>query len=117
MVKGARDELARITNEQYEMEPFYPQYYREMLPEATVADQEKPMTEAEKVVGQMLAYYKTAEPVFIRNVIYQVAERHLLLSMATMFDPIEVLKMDPRQSPTLLPRARKPRRSARLSAR
>ena len=93
MITAARAELARITYEQFEIQPFDPEYQL-TLAKAAVAYKDKPMTEAEKVVEQMLAYYRVAERVFIRNVIYQVAERHLLLGMATMFGPTELHEMD-----------------------
>ncbi|KAK3324991.1 dynamin family protein [Apodospora peruviana] len=97
----ARQELDRISTETFHMEiqPFDRAYERcieEVVRTAATAAEDgklkhRPLTEAELVAEQMLAYYKLAEPIFIRNIIYQVAERHLLLGMMKIFEITEML--------------------------
>jgi hypothetical protein len=41
----------------------------------------------------MLIYYDLTARIFTRNVITQVVERHLLLGMLRLFNPIEILRM------------------------
>ncbi|KAK3380689.1 hypothetical protein B0T24DRAFT_571585 [Lasiosphaeria ovina] len=98
ILSAAKVELHQLNKERYEIQPFDPEYLT-CLDDAVKTYQSedgiaRPMTEAERVVEQMLAYYKIAESVFIRNVIYQVAERHLLRGMLRIFDPTEVAQME-----------------------
>ncbi|KAK0723511.1 hypothetical protein B0T26DRAFT_871331 [Lasiosphaeria miniovina] len=98
ILSAAKFELHQLNKERYEIQPFDPEYLA-CLEDAVKTYQgedeaARPMTEAERVVEQMLAYYKIAESVFVRNVIYQVAERHLLRGMLRIFDPTEVAQME-----------------------
>ncbi|KAK0725115.1 dynamin family protein [Lasiosphaeris hirsuta] len=96
--KAARNELETISWETFQLEiPPFDREYNKCIAEAVkpqaAAESGNQLSDAEKVVEQMFAYYMLAERVFIRNVIYQVAERHLLSGMMRLFETAEVMGM------------------------
>ena len=59
MLVAARTELIRLNKDKYEIQPFDEEYEEAMARvDAEVAETKIQLTEAEKVVEQMLAYYK-----------------------------------------------------------
>jgi hypothetical protein len=98
MKEGAEEadkELSRLTDDmELEIQPFDPEYeerLRRWRAEAT--ENGGTYTEAEEVLEKMLIYYDLTARIFIRNVITQVVERHMLLGMLNLFNPIEILRM------------------------
>ncbi|RBQ96437.1 hypothetical protein FVER53263_05927 [Fusarium verticillioides] len=95
LVESADTELGRLTDDmELEIQPFDPEYeerLRKWRAEAT--ENGGTYTEAEEVLEKMLIYYDLTARIFTRNVITQVVERHLLLGMLRLFNPIEILRM------------------------
>ncbi|KAK4089280.1 hypothetical protein PCL_11902 [Purpureocillium lilacinum] len=95
LMDGAEAELARLTDDmELEVQPYDPEYEERLIrwrAEAT-ADGGS-YTEAEEVLEKMLIYYDLTARIFTRNVITQVVERHLLLGMLRLFNPVEILRM------------------------
>ncbi|KHN94070.1 Dynamin [Metarhizium album ARSEF 1941] len=95
LMEEAEKELARLTDDmELEVQPYDPEYedrLRKWRAEAT--ENGGTYTEAEEVLEKMLIYYDLTGRIFTRNVITQVAERHLLLGMLRLFNPIEILQM------------------------
>ncbi|CZR37435.1 uncharacterized protein FPRO_02305 [Fusarium proliferatum ET1] len=95
LVESADSELGRLTDDmELEIQPFDPEYeerLRKWRAEAT--ENGGTYTEAEEVLEKMLIYYDLTARIFTRNVITQVVERHLLLGMLRLFNPIEILRM------------------------
>ncbi|KPM34996.1 hypothetical protein AK830_g11576 [Neonectria ditissima] len=95
LLEGAEKELGRLTDDmELEVQPFDPEYedrLRKWRAEST--ENGGTYTEAEEVLEKMLIYYDLTARVFTRNVITQVVERHLLLGMLRLFNPIEILRM------------------------
>ncbi|GJN80058.1 hypothetical protein PLIIFM63780_003582 [Purpureocillium lilacinum] len=95
LMDGAEAELARLTDDmELEVQPYDPEYEERLIrwrAEAT-ADGGS-YTEAEEVLEKMLIYYNLTARIFTRNVITQVVERHLLLGMLRLFNPVEILRM------------------------
>ncbi|KAG6011970.1 hypothetical protein E4U54_007790 [Claviceps lovelessii] len=91
----AERELTRLTDDmELEVQPYDPEYedrLRKWRAEST--ENGGTYTEAEEVLEKMLIYYDLTARIFTRNVITQVVERHLLLGMLRLFDPIEILRM------------------------
>ncbi|KAG6002880.1 hypothetical protein E4U21_002702 [Claviceps maximensis] len=91
----AEKELTRLTDDmELEVQPYDPEYedrLRKWRAEST--ENGGTYTEAEEVLEKMLIYYDLTARIFTRNVITQVVERHLLLGMLRLFDPIEILRM------------------------
>jgi GTPase SAR1 family protein len=96
MVQSAEKELEGLTNDmELEVQPFDPEYEERLRAwRAKAAENGASYTEAEEVLEKMLIYYELTARIFIRNVITQVVERHLILGMLTLFNPLEILKMD-----------------------
>ena len=96
MVEGAEKELDRLTTDmELEVQPFDPEYEERLRQwRVKAAENGASYTEAEEVLEKMLIYYDLTARIFIRNVITQVVERHLILGMLTLFNPLEILKMD-----------------------
>ncbi|KAM0239359.1 hypothetical protein ACHAPO_003332 [Fusarium lateritium] len=92
---SADTELGHLTDDmELEIQPFDPEYeerLRKWRAEAT--ENGGTYTEAEEVLEKMLIYYDLTARIFTRNVITQVVERHLLLGMLRLFNPIEILRM------------------------
>ncbi|POR36281.1 Interferon-induced GTP-binding protein Mx [Tolypocladium paradoxum] len=95
LMESAEKELGRLTDDmELEIQPYDPEYeerLRRWRAEAT--DNGGTYTEAEEVLEKMLIYYDLTARIFTRNVITQVVERHLLLGMLRLFNPIEILRM------------------------
>ncbi|KAF5026019.1 hypothetical protein F66182_1921 [Fusarium sp. NRRL 66182] len=95
LFESADTELGRLTDDmELEIQPFDPEYeerLRKWRAEAT--ENGGTYTEAEEVLEKMLIYYDLTARIFTRNVITQVVERHLLLGMLRLFNPIEILRM------------------------
>lgn len=95
LYESADTELGRLTDDmELEIQPFDPEYeerLRKWRAEAT--ENGGTYTEAEEVLEKMLIYYDLTARIFTRNVITQVVERHLLLGMLRLFNPIEILRM------------------------
>ncbi|OIW30107.1 dynamin family protein [Coniochaeta ligniaria NRRL 30616] len=90
----AKAELENLNSDKYEIQPFDPDY-EECMKKVILdtAEKNEVLTDAERVVEQMIAYYKLVERIFIRNVIYQVVERHLLMGIRQMFESVGVHNM------------------------
>ncbi|KAI8689607.1 hypothetical protein NCS56_00224300 [Fusarium sp. Ph1] len=95
LIESADKELGRLTDDmELEVQPFDPEYeerLRKWRAEAT--ENGGTYTEAEEVLEKMLIYYDLTARIFTRNVITQVVERHLLLGMLRLFNPIEIMRM------------------------
>ncbi|OAQ98972.1 hypothetical protein LLEC1_03515, partial [Akanthomyces lecanii] len=95
LTERADQELTRLTDDmELEVQPYDPEYeerLRRWRAEAT--ENGGTYTEAEEVLEKMLIYYDLTARIFTRNVITQVVERHLLLGMLRLFNPIEILRM------------------------
>jgi hypothetical protein len=95
LMDSADKELGRLTDDmELEVQPFDPEYedrLRKWRADATANG--GTYSEAEEVLEKMLIYYDLTARIFTRNVITQVVERHLLLGMLRLFNPIEILRM------------------------
>ncbi|KAK2616367.1 hypothetical protein QQS21_000608 [Conoideocrella luteorostrata] len=95
LMEDAEKELTRLTDDmELEVQPYDPEYedrLRKWRAEST--ENGGTYTEAEEVLEKMLIYYDLTARIFTRNVITQVVERHLLLGMLRLFNPIEILRM------------------------
>ncbi|KAI9158090.1 Interferon-induced GTP-binding protein Mx [Paramyrothecium foliicola] len=95
LMESAEKELNRLTDDmELEIQPFDPEYedrLRRWRAEST--ENGGTYTEAEEVLEKMLIYYDLTARIFTRNVITQVVERHLMLGMLRLFNPIEILRM------------------------
>ncbi|KXX82184.1 Interferon-induced GTP-binding protein Mx [Madurella mycetomatis] len=75
-----------------EVQPYDPEYEERLRSwHAKVSQDGATFSEAEEVLEKMLIYYDLAAKTFIRNVITQVVERHLLQGMYSIFNSVEVL--------------------------
>ncbi|KAF7542496.1 hypothetical protein G7Z17_g11524 [Cylindrodendrum hubeiense] len=95
LMEGADKELGRLTDDmELEVQPFDPEYAERLRKwRADATENAGTYTEAEEVLEKMLIYYDLTARIFTRNVITQVVERHLLLGMLRLFNPIEILRM------------------------
>ncbi|KAF5611474.1 interferon-regulated resistance GTP-binding protein [Fusarium subglutinans] len=95
LVESADTELGRLTDDmELEIQPFDPEYEERLRKwRADATENGGTYTEAEEVLEKMLIYYDLTARIFTRNVITQVVERHLLLGMLRLFNPIEILRM------------------------
>lgn len=95
LMENADKELTRLTDDmELEVQPYDPEYedrLRQWRADATADG--GTYTEAEEVLEKMLIYYDLTARIFTRNVITQVVERHLLLGMLRLFNPVEILRM------------------------
>jgi len=96
MVEKAERELKHlIDDKELEVQPFDPEYEERLCAwRAKAAENGAAYTEEEEAVEKMLIYYELTRRIFIRNVITQVVERHLLLGMHTLFDTVDIVRMD-----------------------
>lgn len=88
-------EVRRLTDDmELEIQPFDPEYEDRLRKwRADATENGGTYTEAEEVLEKMLIYYDLTARIFTRNVITQVVERHLLLGMLRLYNPIEILRM------------------------
>ncbi|KAM0240728.1 hypothetical protein ACHAP5_007934 [Fusarium lateritium] len=95
LYESADFELGRLTDDmELEIQPFDPEYEERLRKwRAQATENGGTYTEAEEVLEKMLIYYDLTARIFTRNVITQVVERHLLLGMLRLFNPIEILRM------------------------
>jgi hypothetical protein len=95
MYESADSELGRLTDDmELEIQPFDPEYEERLRKwRAQATENGGTYTEAEEVLEKMLIYYDLTARIFTRNVITQIVERHLLLGMLRLFNPIEILRM------------------------
>ncbi|KAJ2893502.1 hypothetical protein MKZ38_008523 [Zalerion maritima] len=95
LMEKARDELERLVGDMHlEVQPYDPEY------EETLRNWRKERmkdggtyTEAEEVLEKMLIYYELSAKSYIRNVITQVVERHLLQGLYGIFKSAAILNM------------------------
>ncbi|KFH48778.1 Interferon-induced GTP-binding protein Mx-like protein [Hapsidospora chrysogenum ATCC 11550] len=94
-MENADKELGRLTDDmELEIQPFDPEYEDRLRAwRAAATENGGTYTEAEEVLEKMLIYYDLTARIFVRNVVTQVVERHLLLGMLRLFNPIEILRM------------------------
>lgn len=94
-MENAHKELGRLTDDmELEVQPFDPEYEDRLRKwRASATENGGTYSEAEEVLEKMLIYYDLTARIFVRNVITQVVERHLLLGMLRLFNPIEILRM------------------------
>ena len=95
LFESADTELTRLTDDmELEIQPFDPEYEDRLRKwRADATENGGTYTEAEEVLEKMLIYYDLTARIFTRNVITQVVERHLLLGMLRLYNPIEILRM------------------------
>ncbi|KAH7312577.1 P-loop containing nucleoside triphosphate hydrolase protein [Stachybotrys elegans] len=95
LMENADKELGKLTDDlELEIQPFdveYEERLRRWRAEAT--ENGGTYTEAEECLEKALIYYDLTFRIFTRNVITQVVERHLLLGMLRLFNPVEILRM------------------------
>ncbi|KAF4127032.1 Dynamin central region [Geosmithia morbida] len=94
-MENASQELGRLVDDmELEVQPFDPEYEDRLRKwRAAATENGGTYTEAEEVLEKMLIYYDLTARLFVRNVVTQVVERHLLLGMLRLFNPIEILRM------------------------
>lgn len=95
LMDEADRELKRLMQDlNLEVQPYDPEYQERLLAwKKQAADSEQGYTEAEEILEKMLIFYELSAKTFIRNVITQVVERHLLQSMYGIFNPAKVMEM------------------------
>ncbi|KAK5658940.1 hypothetical protein OQA88_1757 [Cercophora sp. LCS_1] len=95
LMTKAQNELDLLTQDMnLEVQPYDPEYEERLRNWQTeVSAEGARFTEAEEVLEKMLIYYELSAKTFIRNVITQVIERHLLQGMYSIFNSVEVLGM------------------------
>lgn len=77
-----------------EVQPYDPEYQERLVAwKKQAAEGGTPYTEAEEILEKMLIFYELSAKTFIRNIITQVVERHLLQGMYGIFNPAEVMTM------------------------
>lgn len=93
LMAKAQHELDLLTQDMnLEVQPYDPEYEERLKSwHAKVSKDGATFSEAEEVLEKMLIYYDLAAKTFIRNVITQVVERHLLQGMYSIFNSVEVL--------------------------
>ncbi|KAK4132770.1 hypothetical protein BT67DRAFT_384278 [Trichocladium antarcticum] len=93
LMAKAQHELDLLTQDlSLEVQPYDPEYEERLRNwQASVSKDGATFSEAEEVLEKMLIYYELAAKTFIRNIITQVAERHLLQGMYSFFNSVEVL--------------------------
>jgi GTPase SAR1 family protein len=95
LMAKAQHELDLLTQDMnLEVQPYDPEYEERLRSwHAKVSKDGATFSEAEEVLEKMLIYYELAAKTFIRNIITQVVERHLLQGMYSIFDSVEVLRL------------------------
>lgn len=93
LMAKAQQELDLLTQDMnLEVQPYDPEYEERLRSwHAKVSQDGATFSEAEEVLEKMLIYYDLAAKTFIRNIITQVVERHLLQGMYSIFNSVEVL--------------------------
>ncbi|KAK3335857.1 P-loop containing nucleoside triphosphate hydrolase protein [Cercophora scortea] len=95
LMAKAQKELDLLTEDMnLEVQPYDPEYEERLRSWHTdVTKDGARFSEAEEVLEKMLIYYELSAKGFIRNVITQVVERHLLQGMYSLFNSVEILSM------------------------
>ena len=95
LMGNADKELSKLTDDmELEIQPFDPEYEDRLRKwRAQSLENGGTYTEAEEVLEKMLIYYDLTARIFTRNVITQIVERHLMLGMLRLFNPVEILRM------------------------
>lgn len=95
LMAKAQDELELLTQDlNLEVQPYDPEYEERLRNWQTKVSRDgASFSEAEEVLEKMLIYYELAAKAFVRNIITQVVERHLLQGMYSIFNSVEVLGM------------------------
>lgn len=97
LMEKAQRELDLLTQDcALEVQPYDPEYeekLRRWQHEASSRDGGPGYSEAQEVLEKMLIYYDLTARCFIRNVIMQVVERHLLQGMYSIFESVKCLAM------------------------
>lgn len=98
LMEEAEKELKRLVDDmELEIQPFDPEYEDRLKAwRVKAVENGGTYTEAEEVLEKMLIYYDLTARIFIRNVITQVVERHLILGMLRLFNPVQILRMGDR---------------------
>jgi GTPase SAR1 family protein len=96
LMEKAQHELDLLTEDlNLEVQPYDPEYEERLRSwQARVSQDGATFSEAEEILEKMLIYYDLAAKTFIRNIITQVVERHLLQGMYSIFNSAEVLSLD-----------------------
>ncbi|KAL2135003.1 hypothetical protein VTI74DRAFT_10138 [Chaetomium olivicolor] len=95
LMAKAQHELDLLTQDlNLEIQPYDPEYEERLRAwRAKAAEGGATFSEAEEVLEKMLIYYELAAKTFIRNIITQVVERHLLQGMYSIFNSVKVLAL------------------------
>jgi GTPase SAR1 family protein len=95
LMGNAQHELDLLMHDMnLEVQPHDPEYEERLRNwHASISNAGATFSEAEEVLEKMLIYYDLASKSFIRNVITQVVERHLLQGIYSMFNPAKVLEL------------------------
>ncbi|KAK3395376.1 P-loop containing nucleoside triphosphate hydrolase protein [Sordaria brevicollis] len=95
LMNEADQELKHLMQDlNLEVQPYDPEYQERLVAwKQQAAETGTTYTEAEEILEKMLIFYELSAKTFIRNVITQVVERHLLQGMYSIFNPAEVMAM------------------------
>lgn len=97
LMEKAQRELDLLTQDcALEVQPYDPEYeekLRRWQNESSSREGGPGYSEAQEVLEKMLIYYDLTARCFIRNVIMQVVERHLLQGMYSIFESVKCLAM------------------------
>lgn len=95
LMDKAQKELDLLTQDMHlEVQPYDPEYEEKLRRWQQEATRDgATYSEAQEVLEKMLIYYDLTAKSFIRNVIMQVAERHLLQGMYRVFESVKCLSM------------------------
>lgn len=95
LMDKAQKELDLLTTDMHlEVQPYDPEYEEKLRRWQQEATRDgNTYSEAQEVLEKMLIYYDLTAKSFIRNVIMQVIERHLLQGMYSVFESVKCLSM------------------------
>lgn len=95
LMEKAQKELDLLTQDMHlEVQPYDPEYEEKLRRWQQEATRDgATYSEAQEVLEKMLIYYDLTAKSFIRNVIMQVIERHLLQGMYSVFESVKCLSM------------------------
>ncbi|KAH8890464.1 hypothetical protein GQ53DRAFT_824606 [Thozetella sp. PMI_491] len=95
LMAKAQNELDLLSQDlNLEIQPYDPEYEARLRNwQTNVSKDGAVFSEAQEVLEKMLIYYELSAKGFIRNIITQVVERHLLQGMYSIFNSVEILSM------------------------
>ncbi|EON97122.1 putative interferon-induced gtp-binding protein mx protein [Phaeoacremonium minimum UCRPA7] len=95
LMEKAQKELDLLVQDMHlEVQPYDPEYEERLKQwHVNVTQDGGSYSEAQEVLEKMLIYYELSAKSFIRNIITQVVERHLLQGMYGVFNSVEILGM------------------------